>query len=123
MVLDIKKKINGDKIELEYKKDPNQPIFDTNRNLLSDNTLAALEMDKICYLEDFKKKIMNWLAYAILILFALSLLVLIIVTLLCFKKFVNKLTCFVQNTIPNFQNYINHKNYQMDQKNNSHIMQ
>ena len=86
MVLDIKKKINGDKIELEYKKDPNQPIFDTNRNLLSDNTLAALEMDKICYLEDFKKKIMNWLAYAILILFALSLLVLIIVTLLCFKK-------------------------------------
>jgi len=86
IVLDIKKKINDEEIAVEFHKDPARPLFDLNRNLLNDTLRAQMKLDKVCFLEESKKKIMDILAFIILGLFALSVLLLIAVTLFCFSK-------------------------------------
>lgn len=61
-------------------------LYDTNRNLLSANS-AKISVDRTCYVTQSTKSVMSGLAYFAIVLFFLSFIILLVITIFFFNKF------------------------------------
>lgn len=77
--------IKETEIEFKLNQDEANPMFDENNNLIYAKSSTAT-IERICYVSDDKKEALQALAITVLGVYALSLILLIIFTICCFKK-------------------------------------
>ena len=84
--LNYKDNLIEQKVLVSQKPDSTLTLYDTNRNLLS-NEAAVFDVPRYCYVEDGKKNALKALAIVALAIFLLSFLVLLIMTCVKFNAF------------------------------------
>lgn len=92
----FKNRIVDKNLNFSIKNSENPPQYDINRNLLyqSSNSQKAQVLvntikSNICYIKSQKKNAIKAMAITTLVIFLLSFLILLSMTILCFKKFQN----------------------------------
>ena len=88
------KTVKDGKIVMRVNRDPNNPLFDVNRNLLDNeqNSIEANITDSgqfICNLESGKRNKIKTIAIIVLALILLSIVILLVFTVLFFSKSIN----------------------------------
>ena len=81
----IDKNINNKRLDFILMKDPDNPDYDVNFNLIYQEKIPV-PIERICVVSDGKRRTLRALAITILALYGLSLIFLIIFTICCFKK-------------------------------------
>ena len=66
--------------------DPENPIFDVNRNLVRGSTDDEY-IDRVCYVSEKRKTAMRVLAFIILCMFILTFVVLLLATIFCWGHY------------------------------------
>ena len=83
---DFRDAVKDDKLVLTANPDPEVPLYDINRNLVT-SSVSSGDVDRVCYVSERRKTIMKVLAYIVLFTFLLCLLVLIVMTLFCWSGY------------------------------------
>lgn len=83
---DFKDDIKDDKLVLSANPDPEVPLYDINRNLVTSSTSSG-DVDRVCYVSEDRKTVMKILAYIVLLSYAFCLAVLLLMTLCCWSGY------------------------------------
>ena len=79
------KKMIDKTLKFSVKNDKENPFIDKNRNLIYSD-VKNVQLERICYVEKNKKWLLKLLAYIILILYAVSFILLLLITIICCKR-------------------------------------
>lgn len=82
---DFKENIKNENLVLSTNQNDENPLYDINRNLLYKNT-SNINIDRVCYVSDSKRKSLNSLAYVILLLFCITFVFMILASCICYNK-------------------------------------
>jgi hypothetical protein len=82
----FKDDLKEENIIVKSTQDPDNLLYDENRNLLYKDAGVAF-IDRVCYVSDSREKSMKALAYIILIGFIVVFVVLLLMTCLCWKRY------------------------------------
>ncbi len=81
----FKDDIKDEKIIVRTQQNPENLLYDENRNLLYRDTGESY-MDRVCYVSSSRSNVMKALAFIVLICFIVVFAILLLLTILCWKR-------------------------------------
>lgn len=95
--LHYKENLSGQRIRIDVRENyivnrDLQPLYDENKNLIIQNSAGYYsflgdELRRVCYVSEGKKRTMRGLAGTLLAMYALTFLLLLLFSLMCWKKY------------------------------------